>query len=127
MIRLPHAECTYDMTGPEVIYRKETVEEAYASRAHYGAPAWQVDAWMSAYTAIASGELNVISDSVRDLVDMDTALASPSIGPGGRHPLPHPEVFEAAMRAAGVSNDQPVVIAAGPRPDGEGFRFCPPR
>ncbi|WP_338571470.1 sulfurtransferase [Arachnia propionica] len=44
------------------------------------------------------------------LVDMDTALASPSIGPGGRHPLPHPEAFEAAMRAAGVSNDRPVVV-----------------
>ena len=53
----PHAERTYDMTGPEalsltdmariigeaqgreVTYREETVEEAYASRAHYGAPA----------------------------------------------------------------------------------------
>jgi rhodanese domain protein len=44
------------------------------------------------------------------LVDMDTALASPSVGPGGRHPLPHPEAFEAAMRAAGVSNDRPVVV-----------------
>lgn len=44
------------------------------------------------------------------LVDMDTALASPDIGPGGRHPLPHPDVFEAAMQAAGVSNDRPVVI-----------------
>ena len=44
------------------------------------------------------------------LVDMDTALASPSIGLGGRHPLPHPEAFEAAMRAAGVSNDRPVVV-----------------
>ena len=44
------------------------------------------------------------------LVDMDTALASPSVGPGGRHPLPRPEAFEAAMRAAGVSNDRPVVV-----------------
>ena len=44
------------------------------------------------------------------LVDMDTALASPSVGPGGRHPLPSPAAFEAAMRAAGVSNDRPVVV-----------------
>ena len=44
------------------------------------------------------------------LVDMDTALASPGIGPGGRHPLPRPEAFEAAMRAAGVSNDRPGVV-----------------
>ena len=48
--------------------------------------------------------------SHRHTVDMDTALAFSSVGPGGRHPLPHPEAFEAAMRAAGVSNDRPVVV-----------------
>ncbi|NYJ74273.1 sulfurtransferase [Allobranchiibius huperziae] len=31
-------------------------------------------------------------------------------GAGGRHPMPQIEVFEAAMRAAGVDNDRPVVI-----------------
>ena len=41
-------------------------------------------------------------------VDMDTALAAPP-GDGGRHPLPDPEVFGAAMRRAGVSVDHPVV------------------
>ena len=41
--------------GQEVTYREETVEEAYASRAHYGAPAWEVDAWVSTYTAIPPG------------------------------------------------------------------------
>ena len=44
------------------------------------------------------------------LVDMDTALASPEADTGGRHPLPSPAAFEAAMRAAGVSNDRPVVV-----------------
>ena len=43
-------------------------------------------------------------------VDMDTVLASPGAHTGGRHPLPDPAAFEAAMRAAGVSNDRPVVI-----------------
>lgn len=70
-----HVGRTYDLTGPEDIslqraaelltegtgrsisYRNETVEEAYASRAPYGAPGWQVDAWVSTYTAIANGEL----------------------------------------------------------------------
>ncbi|MCR6688777.1 SDR family oxidoreductase [Cellulomonas sp.] len=68
-----HEGRTYDLTGPEslsfddvarivgevrgthVEFHDETVEEAYASRAGYGAPAWQVDAWVSTYTAIASG------------------------------------------------------------------------
>jgi thiosulfate/3-mercaptopyruvate sulfurtransferase len=42
-------------------------------------------------------------------VDLDTALAGPP-GVGGRHPLPEVRVFEAAMRAAGVSSDRPVVV-----------------
>ncbi len=42
-------------------------------------------------------------------VDMETALAAPA-GAGGRHPLPATEVFEAAMRAAGVSGDRAVIV-----------------
>ena len=41
-------------------------------------------------------------------VDLDSALAGPP-GKGGRHPLPDVAVFERAMRAAGVSDDLPVV------------------
>jgi thiosulfate/3-mercaptopyruvate sulfurtransferase len=44
--------------------------------------------------------------------DLDRDLAGPPAPPasGGRHPLPDPEVFQAAMRAAGVSRDRPVVV-----------------
>ena len=42
-------------------------------------------------------------------VDLDTALAAEP-GSRGRHPLPATEVFEEAMRAAGVRNDRPVVV-----------------
>lgn len=42
-------------------------------------------------------------------VDLDAELAAPP-GPGGRHPLPEPEVFGAAMRRAGVSGVRPVVV-----------------
>jgi thiosulfate/3-mercaptopyruvate sulfurtransferase len=42
-------------------------------------------------------------------VDLDRDLAGPP-GPAGRHPLPDPAAFQAAMRAAGVSRDRPVVV-----------------
>lgn len=41
--------------------------------------------------------------------DLDRDLAGPP-GSGGRHPLPDPAAFQAAMRAAGVSRDRPVVL-----------------
>ncbi len=77
-----HVGRTYDLTGPEALtfheiaavlseatgrtitYHPETVEEAYRSRARYGAPDWQVDAWVSTYTAIANGELAHVDDAV---------------------------------------------------------------
>lgn len=78
----PHASVTYELTGPEALtldevaaragavlgrtlrYAPETVDEAYASRAHYGAEQWQLDAWVSTYTAIAGGETDRVSDHV---------------------------------------------------------------
>jgi thiosulfate/3-mercaptopyruvate sulfurtransferase len=45
-------------------------------------------------------------------VDLETELAGPP-GDGGRHPLPDPKAFEAAMRRAGVSGRWPVVVYGG--------------
>jgi len=77
-----HAGATYDLTGPEslsladvartiadvrgtgVTFHDETIEEAYASRARYGAPDWEVDAWVSTYTAIASNVMATPSGDV---------------------------------------------------------------
>jgi thiosulfate/3-mercaptopyruvate sulfurtransferase len=42
-------------------------------------------------------------------VDLDAELAAPP-GEGGRHPLPERGLFENAMRAAGMSGGQPVVV-----------------
>ncbi|MBM0126969.1 sulfurtransferase [Pimelobacter simplex] len=42
-------------------------------------------------------------------VDLDRDLAAEP-GERGRHPLPEPAVFEAAMRRAGVRADRPVVV-----------------
>ncbi|GGO03609.1 sulfurtransferase [Microbispora rosea subsp. aerata] len=41
--------------------------------------------------------------------DLDADLAAPP-GPAGRHPLPTPEAFQAAMRRLGVSEGRPVVV-----------------
>ncbi|GAA4600460.1 SDR family oxidoreductase [Actinoplanes octamycinicus] len=74
-----HAGQTYSLTGPEALtlaevatiigarYQPETIEEAYASRESYGAPKWQLDAWVSTYTAIAAGELAGVTTHVADL------------------------------------------------------------
>ncbi|HEX6195836.1 MAG TPA: SDR family oxidoreductase [Jiangellaceae bacterium] len=80
-----HEGRTYDLTGPAAItlsdaaetisratgkpvtYHPETIDEAYASRAAYGAPDWQVEAWVSTYTAIAAGELAGVTDHVEQL------------------------------------------------------------
>ncbi len=77
-----HAGRTEDLTGPEalsladaarivgrargaeVTFHDETLDEAYASRAVYGAPDWQVDAWVSTYTAIASDVMARPTDAV---------------------------------------------------------------
>lgn len=45
-------------------------------------------------------------------VDLERDLAGPA-GPEGRHPLPDLAVFTAAMRAAGVGGDRPVVVYDG--------------
>lgn len=42
-------------------------------------------------------------------VDLDADLADPP-GPRGRHPLPDPSRFEAAMQRCGVRRDEPVVV-----------------
>lgn len=78
----PHAGRTYDITGPEALsmaeiaetiarvrgrdvrFHNESVDEAYVSRRVFDAPRWQVDAWVSTYTAIASGDLSGVSGDV---------------------------------------------------------------
>lgn len=45
-------------------------------------------------------------------VDLETALAGPP-GENGRHPLPDPDVFGAAMQRCGVSAGSPVVVCDG--------------
>lgn len=77
-----HAGRTYGLTGPEALdfteiaaivgarqgrevrFHDETLEEAYESRRVWNAPDWQVDAWVSTYTSIASGAMAEVSGDV---------------------------------------------------------------
>ncbi|MCU1529009.1 MAG: NAD(P)-dependent oxidoreductase [Frondihabitans sp.] len=87
VLRAPdaHVNRIYEMTGPEALslidvahmlskalsrnitFQSESIEEAYKSRAHYGAEAWEVDAWVSTYTAIAADEMSTVSRDVEIL------------------------------------------------------------
>ena len=53
-----------EATGRPVRYEQETEEEAYASRARYGAPDYEVEGWVTSYQAIAAGEVSRVSDTV---------------------------------------------------------------
>jgi NAD(P)H dehydrogenase (quinone) len=77
-----HEGVTYELTGPEAVtmtevaalltrltarevtFEDETLAEAYSSRAKYGAPDWEVEGWVSTYTAFAAGEFDVVTDHV---------------------------------------------------------------
>jgi uncharacterized protein YbjT (DUF2867 family) len=78
-----HRDATYTLTGPEALsmddvvgilrevsgrdvsFHDETLDEAYASRRRWDAPQWQYDAWVSTYTAIRAGEVEDVFDDVR--------------------------------------------------------------
>ena len=80
-----HAGATYTLTGPEALTMAEVADragavlgrvaalrgrdastQAYASRAAaYDVEQWQLDAWVSTYTAIADGSCATVTDDVR--------------------------------------------------------------
>jgi NAD(P)H dehydrogenase (quinone) len=80
-----HDGATYDVTGREaftfaeaaeemsrasgkaISFHDETVDEAYASRAIYDAPDWEVAGWVTSYTGVAAGEFAAISEDVKRL------------------------------------------------------------
>lgn len=81
-----HAAQSYDLTGPAALslteiattltavtgrphrFVDETMAEARASRASFGAPEWLVEAWISTYTAIRDGEHAAVSTDVPRLL-----------------------------------------------------------
>ncbi|MBB6627368.1 NAD(P)H-binding protein [Nocardioides sp. KIGAM211] len=94
-----HAGATYTLTGPEALtltevaaragavlgrdlrFEDETVEEAYASRAAaYDAEQWQLDAWVSTYTAIADGSCAEVTDDVRRVAGHEARTIEAALG-----------------------------------------------
>ena len=140
-----HDGQTYDLTGPASFslaeaaallgarFEDETDEQAYASRAVYGAPDWEVRGWVSSYQAIRDGSFDVVSPAVRELTGREpvaladylarpptaaTPLRPRSAGPRGpwpSRPLPRGSSaarWSRARRAAASSRRRP------PRPRG---------
>jgi len=82
-----HAGATYTLTGPEALsladvatragtvlgrplsFENETLDEAYAARraGYPDAADWQLDAWVSTYTAIADGSCATVTSDVEAL------------------------------------------------------------
>ncbi len=80
-----HRGATYTLTGPEAVTLTEAtsrmsealgrsyrfvdqgLEEAYASRRQWSQEQWQLDAWVSTYTAIRDGEVAEVTGDVERL------------------------------------------------------------
>ena len=56
-----------EVTGLPAVYRRQTVEEAWATRRPSGHPDWEIEGWVTSYRAIAAGELSRVSDVVPTL------------------------------------------------------------
>lgn len=101
---VPHTNRTYTLTGPQsltmaevaeilsrvtgedITYYAESLDEAVESRLAAGATQWQAVAWATSYAAIATGEMAQVSDDVAELT--------------GAAPLS----FEANLRGEGKSS-----------------------
>jgi NAD(P)H dehydrogenase (quinone) len=97
---------TLDVTGPEaltlaqaaavlgevcgrpVTYRPQTVAEAWATRRPSGHPDWEVEGWVTSYTAIAAGELAGVGDAVPALTGRPARTLATVL-------REHPELWEA--------------------------------
>lgn len=80
----PSRSGVFDLTGPSLMtmaqaaelltevglattFHDETVEEAYAARSSFGAPAWEVEGWVTSYLAIRDGSVELVGDGVEQL------------------------------------------------------------
>lgn len=94
-----HLDTAYELTGPQALsfteiaqvlsgfgqrrvsFINETIEQAYASRAAYGVPQWQLDAWVSTYTSIASGAMEHVSGDIEAITGAPPMTLDRLLGP----------------------------------------------
>jgi NAD(P)H dehydrogenase (quinone) len=88
-----HTGRTYDLTGPSAFslaeaaslldasFVDETDEEAYASRAGYGAPDWEVRGWVTSYQAIRDGSLSAVAGDFVELTGRSAVSLSEYLTP----------------------------------------------
>jgi len=93
-----HAGQVYALSGPEAItmgeaaarmsaalgtpfsFVDETEDEAYASRRQWSTEQWQLDAWVSTYTAIRDGEAAEVSGDVERLTGHPARTLEQALG-----------------------------------------------
>ena len=61
------AEIMSRFSGKTIVFQNETVEEAYASRAHYDVDDWIKEGWVTNYVALAKGEMDLVTDDLKRL------------------------------------------------------------
>jgi NAD(P)H dehydrogenase (quinone) len=76
-----------DAAGTAIRFEDESDDEAFASRAGYGAPEWEVRGWVSSYQAIRDGSLARVSRDVRELTGHEPASLA-------EHLHAHPESLD---------------------------------
>lgn len=76
-----------EVTGREITYVAEGLDEARASRqAAYDAAAFEIEGWITTYAAVEAGELEVVSDTVERLAGHPATSA-------GQWLRTHPEAY----------------------------------
>jgi uncharacterized protein YbjT (DUF2867 family) len=59
------------VTGRNIAFQDETLEEARESRRPSGAPDYVIEGWVTTYAAIAAGDLDVVTDCVERFCDRE--------------------------------------------------------
>ena len=85
------ADLLGEAAGSSVAFVNETLVEAYASRARFDVPGFEIEGWVTSYRAIAVGELAIASDAVESIagrppMSLRACLQAPNLTSSTRWP-----------------------------------------